>query len=194
MSKGYYEILDVPEDASEDEIKAAYKKEAQKVHPDKEDGCTDKFKALQEAYMVLSNVDKRKRYDAGEEVGMQVEAAIEDRARNAVATLFSQCIEENDGRSNLIDAAKQKVRLEIASVRTKMRQGEKLLINLEVLMSRITYSGETLNLFETSVHVKTESVKNTLQNLSEECEVLKLIIKMLSDYECETEETIWVQL
>lgn len=67
MSKrDYYEILGVSKGADADEIKKAYRKLALKYHPDKNPGdkaAEDKFKEAAEAYEVLSNAEKRKRYD-----------------------------------------------------------------------------------------------------------------------------------
>ncbi|HRH32710.1 MAG TPA: molecular chaperone DnaJ [bacterium] len=63
MSKDYYSILGVPKTATEEEIKKAFRKEAHKHHPDKSGGDEAKFKELNEAYQVLSNKDRRARYD-----------------------------------------------------------------------------------------------------------------------------------
>ncbi|MNH58534.1 Chaperone protein DnaJ [compost metagenome] len=64
MSKrDYYEILGLQKDASDDEIKKAFRKAAVKHHPDKEGGDETKFKEASEAYEVLKDSAKRQRYD-----------------------------------------------------------------------------------------------------------------------------------
>ena len=63
--KDYYEVLGVSKNASDAEIKSAFRKLAKKYHPDvsKEPNAAEKFKECQEAYAVLSDPQKRKQYD-----------------------------------------------------------------------------------------------------------------------------------
>ncbi|XP_017558996.2 dnaJ homolog subfamily B member 12b [Pygocentrus nattereri] len=63
--KNYYEILGVQKDASDDDLKKAYRKLALKFHPDKNHApaATEAFKAIGNAYAVLSNPEKRRQYD-----------------------------------------------------------------------------------------------------------------------------------
>ena len=71
--RDYYEVLGVAKNANADEIKKAYRKAAIKYHPDKNPGdkeAEDKFKEAAEAYDVLSNPDKRARYDQFGHAGM----------------------------------------------------------------------------------------------------------------------------
>lgn len=74
MAKDYYRILGVSRNATQDEIKSAFRKLALKYHPDRNPGNKEaeaKFKEINEAYEVLSNPEKRRLYDAYGEDGLR---------------------------------------------------------------------------------------------------------------------------
>ena len=74
----YFEVLEVPRTASDDEIKAAYRRLAMRWHPDKNNGskeAEEKFKALTEAYDVLRDPQKRAAYERFGEAGLRAGGA-----------------------------------------------------------------------------------------------------------------------
>lgn len=78
--KDYYEVLGVQKDASEKEIKSAYRKLAMKHHPDRSDApdAEERFKEISEAYAVLSDPGKRKQYDQFGHAGINSQYSQED--------------------------------------------------------------------------------------------------------------------
>ena len=64
-SKNYYDILEISKTSTIDEIKKQYKKLALKWHPDrnKEENAESKFKEISEAYEILSDPEKKEKYD-----------------------------------------------------------------------------------------------------------------------------------
>ncbi len=88
-----YDTLGITAKAAADEIKKAYRSAAQKLHPDR-GGDEEKFKAVQKAYDVLGDAEKRARYD---ETGETSEGpTLRDKAVQALADLINQVIDALD--------------------------------------------------------------------------------------------------
>src|SRR5512136_1944464 len=81
--KDYYEVLGVAKDSSEKDIKGAYRKLAMKYHPDRseEPGAEERFKEISEAYAVLSDPEKRQKYDQFGHAGINSQYSQEDLFR-----------------------------------------------------------------------------------------------------------------
>ena len=109
MSKrDYYEALGVPKNASEEEIKKAYRKLAMKHHPDRNQGdsakgAEDKFKEIKEAYEMLSDAQKRAAYDqhgfAGVDPNMRGGPGAEGFAGGGFAEAFGDIFGDMFGQS-----------------------------------------------------------------------------------------------
>jgi molecular chaperone DnaJ len=103
--RDYYEVLGVQKNASKEEIKNAYRKLALQYHPDrnKDPTAEEKFKELSEAYAVLSDDEKRKRYDIYGHVGAEEafrgsEANFEEIFRDAGFGGFRDIFDQLFGR------------------------------------------------------------------------------------------------
>ncbi len=84
-SSGYYSILEVPENASFQEIKRSYRKLVRKYHPDRNDssGAEDTIKKINQAFEILSNREKRRQYDSDMPV-MEFTANYQDQTPNDI--------------------------------------------------------------------------------------------------------------
>ncbi|KAL3517387.1 hypothetical protein ACH5RR_019976 [Cinchona calisaya] len=93
-AKSYYDILQVPKGASDDQMKRAYRKLALKYHPDKNQGneeANKKFAEINNAYEVLSDSEKRNIYDRYGEEGLKQHAASGGRGNGMnIQDIFSQ--------------------------------------------------------------------------------------------------------
>jgi curved DNA-binding protein CbpA len=92
MSQDLYESLGIIPDATDDEIKQAYRKNAMKKHPDR-GGSKEEFHALQVAYDVLTDPEKRQRYDETGKAGPDTE---EDVMMNQLGALLLQLVDTMD--------------------------------------------------------------------------------------------------
>ena len=98
-NRDYYEILGIPRDASTDDIKSAFRKLARQYHPDvsKEADAEEKFKEINEAYGVLSDPDKRARYDQFGRAGLGDVGGMPDFATMDFSDIFEQFFGINMG-------------------------------------------------------------------------------------------------
>lgn len=141
----HYDTLGVPRDANPEDIKAAYRRLATRYHPDKNlgdasAGAEAMFKEVQAAYDVLSDPERRKRYD---ETGSALPPmAPRDQARNLLLQMFQAALELDDdlkrsvlkGLANMkseftakrADVQRRLKRLAKRSGRIKVKTGENL--------------------------------------------------------------------
>lgn len=110
--KNYYAILGLEKSCSQADVQRAYKRLVQFYHPDhnvgQEEWAANLFRQVQEAYDVLSDPLKRKRYDAGPRVAEMPKAGktLEEMFRETaigLASSFAERVQESDFRDALLD-------------------------------------------------------------------------------------------
>ena len=96
--RDYYEVLGVDKNATADEIKKAYRKKAIQFHPDKNPGnkeAEENFKEAAEAYDVLSNPQKRQRYDQFGFGGFNGSSSSSSESSECSGVIVSSSLEPN---------------------------------------------------------------------------------------------------
>ena len=147
--KDHYRTLGVHFDATFDEIKNAYRKTAVQYHPDKNPGdkqSEEKFKALSEAYTILSNPDQRRIYDQAEGICSDLNYTTSNRKTNEHSTtdlndIFNDILQPQKAKSqtnrytNSYKNRHQKVNptKNVKNIRTKGQRGSD--INIELAIS-----------------------------------------------------------
>ena len=86
-----YEILDLPRDATPEDVKKAYRREASAAHPDREGGSSERMAAVNQANDVLSNPSRRKQFDEGR--GMAPEITLRMKAEAIIMGLFAEVMD-----------------------------------------------------------------------------------------------------
>ena len=93
-NRDYYEILGIPKNASAEDVKSAFRKLARQYHPDvsKESDAEEKFKEINEAYGVLSDPEKRRRYDQFGRAGLGEMGGMPDYATMDFNDIFEELL------------------------------------------------------------------------------------------------------
>lgn len=194
MNTELYDTLGLPPDASPEDIKAAYRARAKQHHPDA-GGDAEAFGALQKAYDVLSDADKRARYDAtGSTDTMDRGARIEAMARERFGAMLIESVQSSDVLSfgrNWINGAlaqagadRHRIEAEQRTLKTKAAAAEKLAARFKPKTPR-NIPKDVLS------HVKRE-IDRMLAQAAEKLEVLDRLEVLLKEYDFEADPDIAV--
>lgn len=155
-----YERLNVASDATGETIKASYRKLAAKHHPDKPDGSTETMQELQLAYSVLSDPEKRDRYDrTGEENAPSQQDPVEAILSGLFMRLIAQAIESD---FNILAEARKALRTEIDEANRQKGIASAHSDRLNTLLGRVTCKDE-LNYFEMAATAQLAKAENIVE-------------------------------
>lgn len=142
-----YEILGVESDATDKQIKYAYRQQAQKTHPDKEGGSEEAFNEVKEAYEILKDEARRAAYDSTGSVDKRY-GRLDEEVAKAVTDVFIAIL--NNNKCEVVDyVAKVLEHFEQACERLK-KELEKIKVmigKLELLLTKVVCNDSKTNLF-----------------------------------------------
>lgn len=176
----HYETLGVPKDAAAEAIKNAYKKKAKKHHPDRAGGDSATMSAINAAYSVLGDPQKRLNYD---KTGTDKVVEVDVKARNMIVGLIVSILDNNEADLPAVDIAAANVEQQITAAETNVREGLRVLKRVEKAMKRIKYKGSGANLVLLALQQRAEDIKQKRVQAELNVTVLKRALEMLSDYE-----------
>lgn len=123
----HYETLGVARDATPTQLKKAFRMAAHKAHPDK-GGDVEAFQAIQKAYAVLSDPERRAQYDAtgSDDVFPHMEAALQLIAQNLPGIIVSGANDPIQALRTSVDGKEQEVNIALLNVRTWLKNARRM--------------------------------------------------------------------
>lgn len=176
-----YDELGVPKTADAPTIKKAYRRKAQKAHPDK-GGDQAKFYAIQRAYDVLGDAERRRRYDDTGDAGEQ--QPVELQAMAMLADLILQIIEKSDvEHQDIVGIARENVKATMRGKEQELVTLRKAVAKREKVLTRMKFKGNKENMVEQIIRHNIADHKRHMADIETHVEGLKIVLKMVSDYE-----------
>lgn len=133
-----YETLGVARTADGEVVRKAYRRKAQKLHPDKQGGSEAAFRAIQIAYDVLSDPDRKARYDQTGETAQR--PTTESQALSYIAALLPQILDSGMPVSTLrlIDMLKNKAEFDSRAQQLERQKWEQMLTRRQDALQRVS--------------------------------------------------------
>jgi len=183
----YYEILGVAKDASQDDIRKAYRHKVKTNHPDTVQDATAKaklekaFKDISDAFDVLSDPQSRKTYDEHGKKGAERKFNIHDEMLNYISTLFNQAIDiflakkQKLSQVDYLAILSQQMTNNLRTMQEAVDTFKEQKLSLEDLRDRFIHkSNDETNIFKTSVESRIAILEDNIERLTLG---LKLVIR-----------------
>lgn len=172
----HYETLGVARDASPDEIRAAYRRAAKDAHPDREGGSTERMQAVNAAYDVLADAERRQAYDAGD-----FEGSPQAVAKAILRSIFVEAIQEN--APDPIKFAETKLDASERGAREKALVMSAAIRRMEKQRKRITAKGAR-DLYHEILEGAIRSAEDDIRTMEQNIENVALVRTLLrAEYE-----------
>lgn len=173
-----YEVLGVDRNASQEDIKLAYRKAIRVAHPDRQSGSTEKAQAVNAAYAVLSDETRREHYDRTGHTENRT-----DKLRQQILhSLFENLIDNAEKiPGDLIGYAKAILDEKICSNRRERNKEQEKLHKLMRQRGRIKSKGT--NIAESIIDERIRRFEHEIASISEVVEVQEEVLHMLDEYE-----------
>jgi curved DNA-binding protein CbpA len=187
--RDHYEELGVRKDAAPEEIKKVYRKRAKKVHPDN-GGDPEEFKLISTAYAILSDPDKRKRYDAGEDSEQINQAGSrEQQVMTTVFNMFNTIIEQHEDliHDNLFEIIRQSIREGQHNFKKGIKMNEVQIERYNTILKRIKKKDKSL-LFIQLLYNKIRACETMIIQLEDNIQLGEEALELIKECEYETDE------
>jgi curved DNA-binding protein CbpA len=176
-----YAVLDLDSDATPEAIKGRYRLLAQRLHPDKPGGDKEGFQALQKAYEVLSDPERRKAYDETGETA--VPNTLQERAIKALPEVLAECIDSADGKTtNMVGFMRENLARKRRDILQTIKQCEAKLARREAMLTRLVRKGSDEDYLKAALLMMIDAEKSALVKMQDIQALISAIEDLLNDY------------
>lgn len=183
MPDNLYDDLGVPKDATPGDIKNAYRKRAKQDHPDA-GGDAERFSKVSRAYMVLSDPERRKRYD---ETG-KTEPKRDDtlaKVASVIASKLAQIMDSGEFNWRTRDLSRAIIKAindDIAMAHMQVADGEAQLEETRALRRRFTYKGSKTDVIDGILGQRVQGLEHAIDGMRERVQGLEDARSYVRDY------------
>lgn len=184
-----YETLGVQPDATDAQIRKAFRSLAQKHHPDK-GGDHDTMQAVQAAHDCLSDPDRRKRFD---ETGLQDRPKpLRDRAMATLRDIILKCIDdtENLNTAPLLRLVRKYIQGEIRTGQAHLEKARKRSAKRQTALKRLKHLSNTEDLLCRLIQADIDSIEAGAQGIVDVMNVFEEAQAILVDYEYQVDRPV----
>lgn len=168
-----YEVLNVPRDATEADIRKAYKALARVHHPDRAGGDDARMAEVNDAYAILGDAERRQRYDETGE--SRKPPSREDKAKEMLFQAMAAALQGCAPDADMVQAVKRGLNNGLFEGKAKVGELQNALCNLDKQRSKIEDDGFFSGLFDSRREVLTRN----LASIEEQIEVVEIAIERL---------------
>lgn len=174
-----YDVLGVAKEATADEIRVAFRRAASAAHPDRQGGDGERMAQVNEAYAVLADPERRKRFDESGETAAQ--PPLDAEAIGALADIFKQAIEQDE--QGILEFARAMTRNTRQQIMGSQARAAAKRDSLTKKRQRVRVQGEVANIVHAIIDAQIGAIAKQLAALDRALLVADAVEKLLDAYE-----------
>lgn len=179
----YYDLLDLSEDATPEQIEKAYKRAASKHHPDKNIGneaaAAELFKEAKEAYECLSDPERRKIYDETGDTTLETGNPAEDLFMH----LLNEIVEHFETATEVLMKCRSVIEEMLDECAERKLQTDRRIVTTRAMIAALRYKGKGANFLEGVLNDKLKKLEGDRQELDAATVAAKGVWELLKDYD-----------
>ena len=188
MKRTLYDDLAIKKDATSDQIKKAFRQKAKETHPDT-GGNGDDFKTIVKAYSVLSDEEKRKRYDQGEDPdNINQSNTHEQQVMSTVFNIFNAVVDQNVDveHNDIFDIVRQNLKINQQNFKNEKDRNQRNIDKYNKILKRIKKKHESM-LFIQLLDDKIKGCNATIIQVEQQIKICEDALELIKGCEYKTD-------